>query len=154
MRRRLPIAILVVVAALAVASTASARFGHGIADSDIELADGSGRVLIAVRGALIGSLGDGRLTITAKPLTEVLVQGAESSFLLDEDTTVYVGENIRFRAFRGRIRVRIQGTEIFTSLVGSGAVWLAGQGTYSLAGTAPKPWPEIWSEIKLGDDLD
>ncbi len=156
MRRPLLIGLLALVVALTAASVGSARIDRGLTDSDIELVDGAGRVLVAVRGALIGSVqGKGTVTITDLPgriETEVLVQGADSSFQPEPGTTVYDGENLRFRVFRGKWKVRIQGTGIFTSIVGVGSISFAGEGRYSMAGAPLRAWPTEWTTLRLGDE--
>lgn len=156
MRRPLLIGLLVLVVSLTAASVASARFERGFEDSDVELVEGSGRVTATVRGALIGSLqGTGTVTVTDledKVLTQTLVLNETASWKLDPDTTVYAGENLRFRVFRGKWRVKIQGDGIFTSIVGAGTIGLSGEGRYSLAGAPYRPWPAEWATLRLGEE--
>jgi hypothetical protein len=111
-----------------------------------------------VRGAAIGSVAGGRITITDFPgqvETDVLVQGdGVTRIQIDENTTRYIGENMRFRVFRGKWRVRISGFGIFASVVGVGQAEIVGQGRYSLAGSPFEPWPSDWITLKLGDESD
>lgn len=156
MRRPLLIGLLVLVLSLTAVSAASARPELGFADSDIEFVEGNGRILVALRGALIGSLqGTGTVTVTDLPgkvATEILVLNEDASWKLDPDTTVYAGENLRFRVFRGNWRVRIQGSGIFTSIVGTGSIGFSGEGRYSLAGAPYRPWPTEWTTLRLGEE--
>jgi hypothetical protein len=156
MRRPLLIGLLVLVVSLTAVSVASARFERGFDDSDVELIEGSGRVTATVRGALIGSLqGTGTVTVTDlqdKVVTQTLVLNEAASWQLDSDTTVYAGENLRFRVFRGKWRVRVQGDGIFTSIVGAGTIGFSGQGRYSLAGAPYRAWPTEWTTLRLGEE--
>jgi hypothetical protein len=156
MRRPLLIGLLVLVISLTAVSVASARFDRGFEDSDVELVEGNGRVTATVRGALIGSVqGTGIVTVTYlqdRPVTQTLVLNETSSWKLDPDTTVYAGENLRFRVFRGKWRVRIQGDGIFTSIVGAGTIGLVGEGRYSLAGAPFRAWPTEWTTLRLGEE--
>lgn len=156
MRRSLLTCLLVLVLSLTAVATASARVERGFADSDIELLGGSGRITATVRGALIGSLqGTGTVTVTDLPdkgRTEILVLNEDASWKLDSDTTVYAGDDLRFRVFRGRWRVRIQGSEIFTSIVGTGSIGFSGEGRYSLAGAPYRQWPAEWTTLRLGEE--
>jgi hypothetical protein len=156
MRRTLLIGLLALTVTLVSVTAASAQFERGFTDSDLELIEGNGRVNVTLRGALIGSVqGAGTLTITDYPggvETEVLVLNETTSWELDPDTTVYVGENLRFRVFRGKWRVRMQGSGIFTSLVGVGSIGFVGEGRYSLGGAPYRPWPTEWTTLKLGEE--
>jgi hypothetical protein len=157
MRRPLLIGLLVLALSLTAVSAASARGERGFVDSDIELIEGSGRVTATVRGAMIGSVqGTGTVTVTDLPdraTTQILVLNETASWTLDSDTTVYAGEDLRFRVFRGKWRVKIQGDGIFTSIVGAGTIGFVGEeGRYSLAGAPYRPWPAEWTTLRLGDE--
>ena len=151
MSRRALIAVLAAVTALAAGTGPATAV---TADTGIELAGGSGRATLALRGALLGGLERGRMTITTLPGREqpqILVQGYDWQTVVDERTTVYGGERIRFRVFRGAWRVRIHGSGINASAVGRGVVGLAGRGRYSLAGAPYRPWPAQYQTIRLGN---
>jgi hypothetical protein len=154
MRRRLLIGLLVAAVSFAAVSSAAANLARGTAESDMELIEGSGRVLVIMRGALIGSVASGRIEIRELPSafdTDIQVLGDDSPLQVDETTTVYEGENLRFRVFRGKWRVDIRGTGIFTSIAGVGTVRLAGdQGRYSVEGAPFRPWPTEWTKIPVG----
>ena len=145
-----PIAVLLAVAALVASGTASAA----ASESGIELAGGTGRAVLALEGAVLGSIDRGRITIEVRrgdPL--VLVQGYEWSQRDELDgTTTYGGRAMRFRVFRGAWRVTLQGSGIDTSAVGPGTIGLRGSGRYSLDGGEYHPWPEEYRVIVLGAD--
>lgn len=154
MRRRLLIGILVLLVAVLAASPALGKPAVARAESDVELVNGTGRAVISVRGALIGSLTSGRVTVKDLPDsvdTRIQVLGSDTRFQIDDQTTVYAGENLRFRVFRGKWRVTIQGEGIFTSAVGVGWVRLEGSGRLAVAGEPYRPWPAEWTTIKLGE---
>jgi hypothetical protein len=148
--------LLVLVIAFTAVSVASARVERQFEDSDIEFIEGNGRIHATMRGALIGSVqGTGTVTVTDfadKVTTQILVVNEAASWKLDENTTVYAGEKLRFRVFRGKWRVKVQGQGIFVSMVGTGTVGFAGEGRYSLAGAPYRPWPKEWTTLRLGDD--
>jgi hypothetical protein len=147
----MPIRLLVSVLLCAVvfASTAAAA----AAATSIELLGGNGRAVLNLRGAVLGGLQSGRLTVTRHPgrdRVEVIVFGADWTQVVSERTTIYGGEGIRFRVFHGSWRVRIQGSGIAATAVGRGTVGLAGRGQYSLAGARPfLPWPAAYETITL-----
>jgi hypothetical protein len=154
MRRRLLIGLLVAAISLAAVSALAAETDRSLEESDIELVEGAGRALVVMRGAMIGSVTDGRIEIKELPSsvdTDIQVLGDDSPVLVGDDTIVYQGENLRFRVFRGLWRVKIRGTGIFASVAGFGKVWLAGdQGRYSLGGRPFQAWPAEWTKIPVG----
>ena len=146
-RRVLTLALVAALAAVAAPASAAT------AETGIELVGGSGRAALSLRGAVLGGLARGRLMITVFPgreRPEVLVQGADWQRVVDARTTIYGGEGMRFRVFRGTWRVRISGTGINASAVGRGIVGLAGRGRYALGGAPYRPWPAEYETIRLG----
>jgi hypothetical protein len=144
-----PIALVLAVAALVASGTASAA----ASESGIELAGGTGRAVLALEGAVLGSIDRGRITIEVRrgdPL--VLVQGYEWQRDGLDGTTTYGGREMRFRVFRGAWRVTLQGSGIDASAVGPGTIGLRGSGRYSLDGGEYHPWPEEYRVIVLGAD--
>jgi len=142
------IAALVALAALAAAGTASAA----PADAGVELTGGSGKAVVALDGAVLGSLDRGRITVVTRrgdPL--VLVQGYEWIRSGEDGSTVYGGHDMRFRVFRGAWRVTLQGGGIDASAVGTGSIGLRGNGRYSIDGGAYRAWPDDYKVILLGD---
>jgi len=154
MGRSLVLLLTVLAIVLATASTAAARpVLRTDQENGIELADGSGRTTIVLRGAMIGSVGSGTVWVTDLPdktTTDIFVAGDDESYALTLRTTVYKGNDIRLRVFRGRWRVRIKGSGINLSAVGNGTVGLAGRGRYSLAGGPYRSWTADWRTFKLG----
>jgi hypothetical protein len=154
--RLLPISIIALLAVLLTASLASAQPDRSLRafENAVELVDGEGTAILNLRGALIGSLEKGKVTITNLPDgsgTDISVQGAETT-RTDGNTTVYTGDDLRFRVFRGRWRVEIVGDGIDASAVGFGWLRLFGTaGRYSFAGGSFRAWPEESLSIKLGD---
>lgn len=155
--RLLTLTTIVLLGVLLTASAAFARGDRGLMglENAIELVDGSGLVVVNVRGALIGTLDEGKITITdfpdAEP-TDVNVQNETTTRRVDADTIVYTGKNLRFRLFRGRWKIEIEGTGIDASAVGSGTLRLSGtEGRYSFAGASYRPWPANALTIRLGD---
>jgi hypothetical protein len=144
-----PIALVLAVAALVASGTASAA----ASESGIELAGGTGRAVLALEGAVLGSIDRGRITIEVRrgdPL--VLVQGYEWQRDELDGGTTYGGRAMRFRVFRGAWRVTLQGSGIDASAVGPGTIGLRGSGRYSLDGGEYHPWPEEYRVIVLGAD--
>jgi hypothetical protein len=148
MSKRSLIVLLVVAAALALAGPAAGR----TAERGIELADGSGVATLALRGAVLGVLGQGRLTVIALPgrdRPQIVVEGF-AWVRRSKDTSVYGGKGIRFRVFRGSWRVRMVGRGINASAVGRGLVGLEGTGRYALSGGEFVSWPAEFQLIRLG----
>ena len=142
------ILLLVLAFTLAAASSAAGR----VAERGIELADGSGRATLALRGAVLGVIAQGRLAVIAlagRDRPQILVAGY-SWTTRDGNATVYGGKNIRFRVFRGSWRIRISGRGINASAVGRGLVGLEGSGRYALSGGDFVPWPAQYELIRLG----
>ena len=138
------------VAALAVAPGAAATPVD--IDNGVELAGGNGRAVLTLRGAVLGSLDGGAVTITARRGDPVLlVQGYERTRLAKDGGTTYIGRDLRFRVFRGTWRVVITGSGIAASAVGDGIVGLRGEGRYSIGGRPYRFWPEKFDTFVLGD---
>jgi len=140
--------LVLAIAALAASGTASAA----PTDAGVELTDGSGKAVVTLDGAVLGSLDRGRITVATRrgdPL--VLVQGYEWSRTDEDGSTVYGGRDMRFRVFRGAWRVTLQGGGINASAVGTGSIGLRGNGRYSLDGGAYRTWPDEYKVIVLDD---
>lgn len=143
LRRPLLLAVLL---ALVAAPVATAR----PAASGIELANGSGRAALALRGAVLGVVERGRVTVKVTGAqTTWKVDGYEWSRRLRGGAMLYGGEAVRFRLFRGQWRLVIQGIGINASAAGRGTVTLRGTGTYSLSGGASRPWPRLAQTLRL-----
>lgn len=141
-------ATLVLASASAAAGTALAAGG----ETGIELVSGAGLANLNLRGAVLGTIARGTVTIRARPgreEVEIFVLGHEWARELADGATMYGGRGIRFRVFRGSWRVRAQGSGINVSAVGRGVVGLRGQGRYSLAGGPYERWPASYRAIIL-----
>jgi hypothetical protein len=115
--------------------------------------------VLQVKGAVIGWQGNGKLTLTDNdPYDEnaPTVRGRIKSKRVSDATTVYKGQNIRYRMLDGSYRLRFEGTGIRLSAVGRGWVTFDGDdrfasyGYYSLNGAPFEPIPADPTErIKL-----
>lgn len=154
MRRVVLIGLLIAAVALSSAAGGLAASGRVAAESDLELVKGAGRAMITMRGAMIGSIERGRIEIRELPGStnpDIQVLGDQRPFRVNATTTIYRGENLRFRVFRGFWRVDIRGTGIFVSAAGYGSVRLQGeQGEYSVGGGPFRSWPNEWTRIPVG----
>src|SRR5829696_2955727 len=112
MRRLLTFAMLVTALALPASSGARER---GPNDGTLSVKDARGTITLNVRGGLIGSFANGRVTIS-DPIER------------NETTTTWRGTRVRFRIIGGAFRVVIKGRGINLSLVGKGNVTLKGAG--------------------------
>jgi len=152
--RRLVFIALVLLVALTVAAGASGRVQRdiGAQAGQLELQDGAGTVVISMqRGALIGRIDRGRLIVTDKRGgAEVTVFGAEETIESKEHTTLYRGDELRFKIAGQGWRVGIQGAGLDASLVGRGVVTLKGTGTASFGGEPFRPWPVEFRSLVLG----
>lgn len=149
MLRRTIIPVLAVAATLASASSAWAV----ASDGGVELAGGSGRAVLSLRGASLGTLESGRITVTVRAgEPRIVVTGHEWQRKAKDGGTTYGGRDLRYRVFRGAWRLVIQGTGINASAVGGGIVGLRGTGRYSIDGASYEPWPSVYQTIRLGAD--
>ena len=155
-------AIIVLLAGL-LAAPAAASLVARASDEGLSVNDGRGLVWIEAKGALIGRLDKGQITITdLTPLdqNDPVVFGCEEVWFRGP-ADVCRGENIRFRLIGGRWRVGIRGAGIDLSAVARGRVLLQGDGirtgVYSTSGvdcrTSPQdcdPLPDIETSFLLG----
>ena len=118
-------------------------------DGTLLIKDGVGRVTIAAKGGVIGHFAEGMLTVRdPNPddnFSEV-VTGAERTHPVNEFVTKYWGKDVRFRYIGGKFMIAVVGYDIDLSVIGKGTATLAGRGTaddgtYSLNGGAPQPFP-------------
>jgi hypothetical protein len=148
----MPRARVIILLALAAALATSSPAWGAPADGGIELVGGSGRSIVTLRGAALGTVELGRITVSVRAgEPRVIVQGHE----WQRETgagTVYGGSDIRFRVFRGSWRVIIQGNGINASAVGDGTVRLRGTGRYSIDGAAYAAWPAVFETIRLAEE--
>ena len=140
-------AALVAVLAVGLASASEA-----VAAAGVSLTNGSGRVVMNVRGSLLGTLERGRLSVRIQASdTQVFVDGTSvRQRTMPDGRVVYTGTGLRFRVFRGGWRVVIDGSGINASAGGRGLVSLRGNGQYSVDGAASHAWSSSWQVIRLG----
>jgi hypothetical protein len=134
--------------AFALPGAALARTGAP-GDGTLLIKDGVGKVTVTARGGVIGHLGEGMLTVRDPnpndSISEV-VNGADGSHAVNDFVTKYWGKDLRFRYIGGKFTITITGSDIDLSAIGKGTVMLAGKGTaddgtYSVNGSAPEPFP-------------
>lgn len=133
---------------LALPGAALARSGAP-GDGTLLIRGGVGKVTINAKGGVIGHFGEGVLTVRdPNPDDNVseVVTGADRMHNVNDFVTKYWGRDIRFRYIGGKFSITITGFDIGLSAIGKGYVTLAGRGTaddgtYSLNGLAPQPFP-------------
>lgn len=127
---RLVISLLVAVVALTATAAATAvRAPSG--DGTLSIRDGKSTMQLRMRGAVIGRLGNGRLTVTdpVDDTATVVVRGAERTRDVNDRTTTYAGSDLRFRIVdEQRFVVRINARGVNLSAIGRGEGWLDGWG--------------------------
>ena len=124
--------LLLVVLATAVPAAASAAVSETAArpldkgDGTLAVKNAQGRVIVNARGALLGRLDDGGLTVldlTPNDDSDFQVFGYDQKPIYRQNgTVVYSGANIRFRLVGGAYSVAITGKGINLSAVGRGTV--------------------------------
>jgi hypothetical protein len=155
--RRFVILLVVALAVVVAAPAASAQLpGRDLEGAQtVLLCDGVGVADLRARGSVLGQLARGRVRIRNLPDsvgTEINVYGAEWRRSIDENTTVYGGWGLRFRALGGAWRVRIRGRAIDASAVGRGALRLWGTaGTFAIdRDECNRAWPEEATTFRYG----
>jgi hypothetical protein len=146
MRRILTFAML----AALILPAAALAYPSGINDGTLSVQNGQGKIIIAARGGVIGSIFRGSVTIS-DPIdgdgTGPIVTGDDFPPIERNDTTTtWRGTRVRFRIIGGWFRVVVKGRGINLSVVGKGNVTLAGAGTaddgsYSVNGVDYIPIP-------------
>jgi hypothetical protein len=157
MRRLGLVAITVLLAVPAVSLARQTPPGDGT----LVVRNGRGVILLQIKGAVIGFMAKGKLTLTDNdPYDEntPVVRGRirQRPKQLSDATTVYKGKDLRFRMLEGSYRLRFEGAGIHLSAVGRGWVMLDGDdrfdtnGMYALNGTPFEPIPfEPTERLKL-----
>ncbi len=128
-------------------------------DGTLLIKGGRGTIVLQVKGAVIGRMSNGKLTLTDNdPYDEQtpVVRHVRAKLQLSDATTVYKGQNIRYRMEEGSYRLKFEGSGVHLSAVGRGWVTFDGDdrfendGMYSLNGADPEPIPQDPTErIKL-----
>ena len=149
------------IAALALFAVPAAAFGlpRGAGDGTLAVMNATGTVSIAARGALIGQVDHGRVTLddpNSKDGPPPVVWGYESKRDLTDTKSLYSGSDIRFRISGGFFRLKVVGGGVDLSAVGRGSVTLgptAGVftlGSYSVNGGVSDFFPDVLTSIQLG----
>ena len=155
MRRLLTFAVLALALALPVGAAARQ---HSPNDGTLSIKDAKGIFTIQGRGGVIGSITQGRITIS-DPIdgdgTGPIVTGDDFPPVeRNENTTTWRGNRVRFRIIGGTFRVVVNGRGVNLSFVGSGKVTLNGRGTlddgtYSVNGSDYNLIPELAFPFQL-----
>jgi len=158
MRRLVLLAALSILLALPAALSARP---NPRGDGTLSLKNGRGEFILQVKGAIIGRMGSGKITVTdIDPYDEQVpdIRGRihPRPRTINDATTVYQGQQIRFRVMEGAYKLKINGAGVNLSAVGRGWVILDGDdrfesvGFYSLNGDPYEPVPyERTQKLKL-----
>ncbi len=149
--------ILCLLCLLAVPLTAQA-LTTAPGDGTLSVKAASGFVSLAIRGVVIGQIHHGTVTIIdpspndGKP---PVVWGYEARKDLSDTKSTYSGADIRFRIIGGFFRVKVTGTGTDLTIVGRGSITLGpsaalAAGSYSVDGTANRPFPDVVTVLQLG----
>ena len=160
---------LVLFTLLALGIPAAGAAAPSADDGTLSVEDGRGKVSIDARGAVIGRLASGTLTIwdlTPEDTSLPVVWGDDLPVRLVGETGVrYSGTGMRFRVIGGRYRIVISGRGIDLSAVAKGWASLRAElgafdpGIYSVDGAdcssirevaSCKPLPELERRFTLG----
>ena len=158
--RGLLLAFILSASLLAAAAAFAAR--PPVEDGTLTVQHGRGTIAMKLKGSIIGRLSKGTLTITepADQTATIIVRGAERTRYPSETTTVYTGNNIRFRVADDRkLTLRLNGKGMNFSAVGRGDGWMDGlgdpsdgiffDGSYSLNGGPYQSLPDERTPFEL-----
>jgi hypothetical protein len=154
MRRLLPILLVIALAAPIAAFARSAVPGDG----SLSVRNGDGQVRLLIRGAVIGKVESGRLTVIdpAKDCDLLLVWETDApprewTTTDGETACTFTGTDLRFRFVGGLNEVRVIGSGVYLSAVGKGSARLRGTaGTYSVDGGKYVDLPAAWVREQIG----
>jgi hypothetical protein len=127
-------------------------------DGTLVVDNARGIVTVRARGGIIGRFDSGRVVITDPVEGDggvPSVYGAERISVLGPHTTLYIGEDVRFRLIGGAYRVTVNGVGVDVSAVGRGSVVLDGSGfaeqpgRYQLNGGPWQPMPDTSTSLAL-----
>jgi hypothetical protein len=144
---------LALLGALTLPAATAART-HSATDGTLSIQNGRGKIILTVRGGVIGSFAAGSVTIT-DPVdgdgTGPIVTGEDFPPIERSDTTTtWRGNRVRFRIIGGYFRVVVKGRGINLSLIGKGQVTLNGagtgdDGTYAVNDGVYSPLPDLFT---------
>jgi hypothetical protein len=128
-------------------------------DGTLVVDNARGLVTVRARGGIIGRFDSGRVTLV-DPIegdgSGPIVYGAEKITEVGPHTTLYVGEDVRFRLIGGAYRVTVNGYGVDVSAVGRGTVTLDGSGfseqpgRFQINGGSWQPMPDEATRYTLG----
>jgi hypothetical protein len=128
-------------------------------DGSLVVDNARGLVAVRARGGIIGRFDSGRL-IVEDPMegdgSGPVVYGAERIRELSPTTTLYIGEDVRFRLIGGLYRVQVQAIGADISAVGRGGVLLDGSGfaeqpgRFQINGGSWQAMPDYATRYTLG----
>jgi hypothetical protein len=156
--RRTAIILLACLSLALPAGALALRSGPG--DGTLVVDNANGSVTVRARGGIIGHLDSGRL-IVDDPIEAdgkaPFVYGADRVSELGPRTTLYIGEDIRFRMIGGAYRVQVEALGIDISAVGRGTALLDGSGfgdrqigRYSVNGSPFQKMPAAPTRVVIG----
>ena len=154
MRRLLPILLGIALAAPLAALAQPAVPGDG----SLSVRNADGQVRMLLRGAVIGKVENGRLTVIdpARDCDLLLVWETDApprewTTTDGETACTFTGTDLRFRFVGGLNELRVSGTGIYLSAVGKGSARLRGTaGTYSVDGGKYIDVPAAWAREQIG----
>jgi hypothetical protein len=157
MRRLLTVLLVLALAAPVAAFARTAVPGDG----SLSVRNGDGQVRMTVRGAVIGKVERGWLTVIdpvrncdALLVWEADVPPREWTTADGETACTYRGTDLRFRFVGGLNELRVGGAGIYLSSVGKGSVRLKGTGgTYAVNGGRYQALPGEWTREQIGFPL-
>lgn len=137
--------LLILLAALLVLPAAALAAVRAAGDGTLVVRDANGTVTIKGKGTIFGHFDHASLTVVdynRDDTKEPQVNGAAKTRALNETTTRYTGNDVRFLLAGGKYTVKLQGYGVDVSAVGRGSATLQGYGTaddgrYSLGGAKP-----------------
>lgn len=159
--RRLGLIVLVLGLGLGLPAGASAvRELPG--DGTLVVDNARGVVVVNGRGGIIGRFDSGYVRIFDPSEIDgglPAVYGWDKIRQLGPHTTLYIGEDVRFRLIGGAYRVTVQATGMDISVVGKGSATLDGSGfseqpgRFQINGSGWQPMPDAVTRYTLGTGL-
>jgi len=131
-------------------------------DGTLVVDNARGVATVRARGGIIGRFDSGQVTIVDPIQGDgglPFVYGAEKIRELSPTTTLYIGEDVRFRLIGGQYRVTVNGYGVDISAVGRGTVLLDGSGfseqpgRFQVNGGSWQPMPDAPTRYTLGQAL-
>ena len=131
-------------------------------DGTLVVDNARGLVTVRARGGIIGRFDSGRVVVE-DPVegdgSGPIVYGADRIRELGPHTTLYIGEDVRFRLIGGSYRVSVQAYGMDISAVGRGTALLDGSGfaeqpgRFSVNGGSYQAMPDVATRYTLGQGL-